>query len=173
MTFTADSAQNFFSDISNYSTQKSSAITSAIAVLRSLNVDERLALLWFIHTKVGYYINPAATGPARLHLFTGLLNQIKLMSNEEQLQVMRDLIAQKNTQISRSYGIFSNNTKLAFWYELSELMEQGIVIPISTEHELSPQGKEAIELFKKLGFAQQITVLRKVVTEMGVNPFIE
>ncbi len=173
MTFTADSAQNFFSDISNYSTQKSSAVTNAIAVLKSLSVDEQLALLWFIHTEVGNSITSVETGPARLHLFAGLLNQIELMSNEEQLQVMRDLIAQKNTQISRSYSILNNNTKLAFWYELSELMIQGIVIPIPTEYELSQQGKEAIKILKKLGFAQQITVLRKVVTDMGVNPFIE
>ncbi|KST63359.1 orange carotenoid protein N-terminal domain-containing protein [Mastigocoleus testarum] len=173
MTFTADSAQNFFPDISNYSTQKSSAVTSAIAVLKSLNVDEQLALLWFIHTEVGYSITPVATGPARLHLVAGLLNQIKLMSDEEQLQVMRDLIAQKNTQISRSYGILSNNTKLAFWYELSELMVQGIMILIPTGNELSQQGKEAIKALKNLGFAQKITVLRKVITDMGVNPFIE
>ncbi len=51
------------------------------------------------------------------------------MSTEDQMQVMRGLATNADTPISRSYGAFSVNTKLAFWYELAELMTQGFVAP--------------------------------------------
>lgn len=173
MTFTADSAQNFFRNLSDYSTQRSDVVVKAIASFQSLSVDERLAVLWFVYTEMGHSITPVATGSARLRLAAGLLEEIKQMSHNEQLQVMRDLAAQKNTQISRSYGVLSPNSKLAFWYELSELMVKGIVIPAPVEYQLSQQGYYVLETLKELDFAQQITVLRKVVTDMGVDPFTD
>ena len=173
MTFTADSAQNFFRNVSNYNTQRGNAVASAIAVLKNLSVDEQLAVLWFAYTEMGRSMPPVATSPARLQLAAGLLNQIKQMPHNKQLQVMHDLAARKNTQISRSYGVLSPNTKLAFWYELSELMVKGIVIGIPVEYQLSQKGIKILETLKQLDFTQQITVLRKVVTDMGVDPFTD
>lgn len=60
------------------------------------------------------------------------------MSPEDQTQVMRDLASRADTKIGRAYGFFSANTKLAFWYELGELMKQGIVAPIPTGYQMSP-----------------------------------
>ncbi|MCJ8282105.1 MAG: orange carotenoid protein, partial [Rivularia sp. ALOHA_DT_140] len=94
----------------------------------------------------------------------------KQMPYNEQLQAMRDLAAKKNTQISRSYGILSANTKLAFWYELSELMVKGVVIPMPSNYQLSRDGVQVLESMKQLDFGQQITVLRKVVIDMGIDP---
>ncbi|ARV62079.1 orange carotenoid protein [Nostocales cyanobacterium HT-58-2] len=173
MTFTTDSAQSRFPNSFNYGTQPTDAVTSAVAVFQSLSVDDQLAVLWYAYTEMGRSITPAATGVARLQLAEGLLNQIKQMSHDEQLQVMRDLAAQKNTQISRSYGILSNNTKLAFWYELSELMVKGFVVPMPPGYQLSRDGEKVLEAIKQLDFGQQITVLRKVVTEMGVDPLAD
>ncbi len=59
-------------------------------------------------------------GAARLQFAEGLLNQIKQMSQANQLQVMRDLANRADTTVSRSYANFSVNTKLAFWFELGE-----------------------------------------------------
>jgi len=66
--------------------------------------------------------SPAAVGAARLQFAEGLLNQIKQMPEADQMQVMRDLATRADTSISRSYGYFSVNTKLA-WYELAKLMK--------------------------------------------------
>jgi len=62
---------------------------------------------------MGRSITPAAVGAARLQFAEGLLNQIKQMPEADQMQVMRDL-TRADTSISRSYGYFSVNTKLAF-----------------------------------------------------------
>ena len=144
MTFTSDSASTRF----NYSTQTDDAVASTTAVFKALNVDDQLAMLWYTYTEMGRSITPAATGAARLQLAEGLLNQIKQMSHPEQLQVMRDLAAQINTPISRAYSIFSANTKLAFWYELSELMLKGVVIPVPAGYQLSRDGARVLETLK-------------------------
>lgn len=173
MTFTTDSAQNRYYNASNYGTNPVNAVTATISVFKSLSIDDQLAVLWYAYTEMGRSITPAATGVARLQLAEGLLNQIKQMSHDEQLQVMRDLAANKNTQISRSYGILSNNTKLAFWYELSELMVKGFVVPMPPGYQLSRDGVQVFEEIKQLDFGQQITVLRKVVADMGVDPLAD
>jgi Orange carotenoid protein, N-terminal len=171
MTFTSDSASTRFSGTFNYST--SDAISSTIAVFKALSVDDQLAVLWYAYTEMGRSITPAATGAARLQLAEGLLNQIKQMSYPEQLEVMRDLAAQRNSPVSRAYGILSVNTKLAFWYELSELMVRGFVIPVPVGYQLSRDGLQVLETLKELDFGQQITVLRKVVSDMGVDPLAD
>lgn len=173
MTFTSDSARNSFSSAFSYSTQPTDAVSSTISVFKSLSVDDQLAVLWYAYTEMGKSITPAATGVARLQLAEGLLNQIKQMSHAEQLEVMRDLAACRNTPISRSYGIFSANTKLAFWYELSELMVKGFVVPVPADYQLSRDGSQVLAALKELDFGQQITVLRKVVVDMGVDPLAD
>lgn len=167
MTFTSDSASTRFSQA--FGIQAGDAVTSTITVFQSLSVDDQLAVLWYAYTEMGRSITPAATGAARLQLAEGLLNQIKQMSHAEQLQVMRDLAAKNNTQFSRSYGILSNNTKLAFWYELSELMVKGFVVPVPANYTISRDGAQVLEALKGLDFGQQITVLRKVAADMGVD----
>ncbi|MBK1987602.1 orange carotenoid protein [Sphaerospermopsis aphanizomenoides BCCUSP55] len=173
MTFTSDSASTRFSGAFNYGTQTGDVVTSTIAVFKALSVDDQLAVLWYAYTEMGKSITPAATGAARLQLAEGLLNQIKQMSHAEQLEAMRDLAAQRNTQVSRSYGILSANTKLAFWYELAELMAKGLVIPVPAGYKISRDGSQVLETIKELDFGQQITVFRKVVTEMGVDPLAD
>ncbi|MFM6134773.1 MAG: orange carotenoid protein N-terminal domain-containing protein, partial [Sphaerospermopsis kisseleviana] len=168
---TSDSASTRFSGTFNYTTND--AIPSTIAVFKALSVDDQLAVLWYAYTEMGRSITPAATGAARLQLAEGLLNQIKKMSHLEQLEVMRDLAAKRNTPISRSYGILSVNTKLAFWYELSELMVRGLVVPVPAGYKLSRDGSQVLETLKQLDFGQQITVLRKVVADMGVDPLAD
>jgi hypothetical protein len=161
---TIQSAQTIFSN-----TQVPSPIPATIALFAQLNVDDQLAYLWYAYTEMGKTITPAAPGAARLQLAEGLLTQIKQMSREEQTKVMRDLASRADTPISRSYGFFSVNTKLAFWYELGELMKEGIITPIPVGYQMSPGVKVVLEATQKLDQGQQITVLRNTVVDMGFD----
>ena len=118
---------------------------------------------------MGRSITPAAVGAARLQFAEGLLNQIKQMPEAEQMQVMRDLANRADTPISRSYGYFSVNTKLAFWYELGELMKKGLVAPVPTGYQMARGVQSVLEAIKKLDPGQQITVLRNTVVDMGFD----
>lgn len=168
MTYTFDSASAPFSN-----TQLADAVPATTAQIKRLSVDDQLALLWFAYTEIGRSITPAAPGAARLQFAEGLLNQIKQMSHEEQLKVMRDLATNANTPISRSYGILSVNTKLAFWYQLAELMKDGFVVPVPFGYRMSRDAEKAFETLKQLDFGQQITVLRNAVVDMGVDPLAD
>lgn len=164
MTYTIESAQNIFS-----ATQVPSPIPATIALFDQLGVDDQLAYLWYAYTEMGKTITPAAPGAARLQLAESLLTQIKQMSPEDQTKVMRDLANRADTPISRSYGFFSVNTKLAFWNELGELMKQGVVAPIPTGYQMTPGVRVVLEATQKLDPGQQITVLRNTVVNMGFD----
>lgn len=168
MTYTLGSASNLFS-----SDQLANAVPATTAQIKRLGVDDQLALLWFAYTEMGRSITPAAPGAARLQLAEGLLNRIKQMSHEEQLQAIRDLATNANTQISRSYGILSVNTKLAFWYQLAELMKDGFVVPVPPSYQMTRDAEKVFETLKQLDFGQQITVLRNAVVDMGVDPLAD
>jgi hypothetical protein len=162
MTFTIDSPRDIFPN-----TQVSSQIPATITLFEQLSVDDKLALLWYAYTEMGRSITPAAVGVARLQFAEGLLNQIKQMSPAEQMQVMRELANRDDTPIGRSYGFFSVNTKLAFWYELGELMKQGFVAPVPPGYQMSKGVSVVLEAIKQLDPGQQITVLRNTVVDMG------
>lgn len=157
----------------NAITPLENSVLNSTNLLTSLSVDDQLALLWYVYTQMGRSITPAAPGAARMQFAEGVLNQIKQMSHGQQLEVMRDLAAKRDTPISRSYGIWSVNTKLAFWFELSELMVQGFVAPMPPNYQASGDVLQALESIKELDFGQQITVLRNAVVNMGVDPFAE
>jgi hypothetical protein len=161
---TIQSAQTIFSN-----TQVPSPIPATIALFDQLNADDQLAYLWYAYTEMGKTITPAAPGVARLQLAESLLTQIKQMSREDQTKVMRDLANRADTPISRSYGFFSVNTKLAFWYELGELMKQGVITPIPVGYQMSPGVQFVLEATQKLDQGQQITVLRNTVVDMGFD----
>lgn len=151
-------------------TTLATAVQDVATLFNCLSVDDKLGLLWFIYTETGRSITPAAPGAARLQLAEGLLNQVKALSFDEQLQFMRDLVANVDTPLTRAYGVLSPNTKLAFWYQLAELMRQGLVVPVPAGYRLSRDADRVFEAIKALDFGQQITVLRNAVVAMGVDP---
>jgi hypothetical protein len=164
MTYTAD-----FNALFN--PQLKSVVQETADLFKGLSVDDQLGLLWFIYTETGYSITPAAPGAARLQFAEGLLNQIQTMPQADQLKVMRDLVSKVGTPISRAYGVLSANTKLAFWYQLAEFMREGTVVPVPTGYKLSRDADRTFAAIKALDFGQQITVLRKIVVDMGANAF--
>lgn len=145
-------------------------VTNAITAFKGLTVDEQLGLLWVLYDNMGRSITPAAPGAARLQFAEGLLADVKAMPHQEQLQFMRDLAANKNTPQTRSYGVLSNNTKLAFWYQLAEAMRTGEVIPVPSFYKPSQAALNVFGQISRLEFNQQITVLRQAVVDMGVDP---
>ena len=165
MATTTDLRNTFF----NNSTQ-TTAVESAIAAFQRLSVDDRLGLLWVVYENMGGSITPAAPGAARLQLVEGLLQQFRTMSYDDQLQAMRDLVNQINTPVTRAYGVFTNNNKLAFWYQLAEMMRTGEVVPMPKGYKLSTTAANVFSQIRTLEFGQQLTVLRQSVAQMGYDP---
>ncbi len=142
----------------------------ALKLFRNLNVDDQLALLWFIYTKMGDSITPAAPGRAGIDIAESLFNRIKGMSHDEQLQVQRDFLTNANTELSREYGSLSDNTKLLLWYRLAQGMESATIVPMPPNYELNSQAKSLLAALEGMEFEQQITFLRSAVEPTGAEP---
>lgn len=143
-----------------------------LQAFQSLEVDQQLALFYFIYLEMGDSITPAAPGAttASSPIAEGLLNQVKELTHEEQLQIQRDLITHKNTLISREYGALSDSTKLLFWYYLAQGMEQNVISPMPSDYQLSEEAERLFNQIKALEFNQQMTLFRDLVSPMGVDP---
>ncbi|MEO1067686.1 MAG: orange carotenoid protein N-terminal domain-containing protein [Cyanobacteria bacterium J06638_6] len=145
-------------------------VSSVTAAFKGLATDEQLGLLWVLYENMGRAVTPAAPGAARLQFAEGLLTQVRTLPPGEQLQFMRNLVERKNTPATRAYGVLTNNTKLAFWYQLAEDMRAGTVIPVPDYYKLGEAALVVFGQLSKLDFNQQITVLRQAVVAMGVDP---
>ncbi|ABA24291.1 conserved hypothetical protein [Trichormus variabilis ATCC 29413] len=138
---------------------------------QKLDVDEQLALFWFIYKEMGGAITPAAPGASTVSpaIAEGLFNQVKELNHEQQLQLQRDLIRRVDNQLSREYGSLGDTTKLLFWYLLSQGMENATIVPFPAGYTLSSESQELLEGIKGLGFEQQITLFRDYVSPMGAE----
>jgi hypothetical protein len=165
MPFTIDSARSIFPN-----TLTADVVPATIARFKQLSAEDQLALIWFAYLEMGKSITIAAPGAANMQFAEGTLNQIKQMSFQEQSQVMCDLTNRIDTPICRTYGTWSVNIKLGFWYRLGEWMEQGFVAPIPEKYELSANANAVLQAIKGLDAGQQITVLRNNVVDMGYDP---
>ncbi len=148
------------------------AVPAVFTSFNRLSTYEKLGVLWFIYKAMGNgSVTPAATGAARLQFAEGLLSQVKALSSGEQMAFMQDLINKRKTSMTSAYGVLTNNTKLAFWYQLAELMRSGDVIGVPNNYALSGSAKEVYNSIVALEFGQQITLLRQVVVNMGYDSF--
>jgi hypothetical protein len=160
----------FYEMIMTYTTANPNS--ELVQSFRGLDVDQQLALFWFIYTEMGKSITPAAPGASTVspEIAEGLFNQVKELSHEEQLQLQRDLIQGANTQLAREYGALGDTTKLLFWYRLAQGMDSGVIIPMPANYQLADEANRLLEDIKGLDFSQQITLLRDIVSPMGVDP---
>ena len=145
-------------------------INPALNSYNNLTTDEKLALLWYVYTKMGTSITPAAPGAAADEIADGLFNQVKELPFEEQLGVQRNIIEGKDSLISREYGSLSENTKLYFWYRLAQGMEAGTIIPVPDNYEPTGGVTELLSQIELMEFEQQITFLREAVVNAGAEP---
>ncbi|MBW4598127.1 MAG: orange carotenoid-binding protein [Calothrix sp. FI2-JRJ7] len=165
MPFTIDSARSIFPN-----TLSADAVPATIARFAQLNAEDQLALIWFAYLEMGTTITIAAPGAANMQFAEATMNQIRQMDFREQSQVMCDLTNGADTPICRTYGTWSANIKLGFWYQLGKWMEEGIVAPIPEGYQLSANASAVLQGIRNLEPGQQITVLRNFVVDMGYDP---
>ena len=145
-------------------------VSRALSSYGNLSTDEKLALLWYVYTKMGSSVTPAAPGAAADEIVGGLFNQVKELSFDEQLDVQRKIIDKQDNLISREYGSLSENSKLYFWYRLAQGMEAGTIVPMPDNYEPSGSVTELLSQIEAMEFEQQITFLRDAVVAGGTEP---
>ncbi len=164
MPFSIESARKIFPE-----TAPDEAVPATIARFNQLSAEDQLALIWFAYKEMGKAITIAAPGAANMAFAELTLQKIYQMNSTEQTQVMCDLVNRVDTEISRTYGSWSPNIKLGFWYQLGVWMDQGFVAPIPDNYQLSANASSVLQAIRQLQKGQQITVLRNTVVNMGVD----
>ncbi|MGD1896075.1 MAG: orange carotenoid protein N-terminal domain-containing protein [Phormidesmis sp.] len=144
-----------------------SDIAQELSAFEALTTDEKLGLLWVLYDNMGGSVTPAAPGSGGEQFTKNLLDEVKSMEESEQMAFMRDLVEQKSTDPCEAYGAFSDDSKLAFWYELAEGMAAGEIIPVPDDYEMSGATAQVFSATTALDFEQQITLLRHAVVDMG------
>jgi Orange carotenoid protein, N-terminal len=142
-----------------------------VSSFQNLEPDQQLALFYYVYKEMGSSVTPAAPGASTVspEIAEGVFNQVKALSFEEQLQLQRDLINNKDTQISREYAALSETTKLLFWYRLAQGMDSSEIIPMPANYQLSSQADQLFSQIKGLEFQQQMTFFRDIVSPMGFD----
>ncbi len=163
--FTLEKASQIFPD-----TMSADVVPAITARFRLLSAEDQLALIWYAYLEMGNSITVAAPGAARMQFAEPVLNRIKAMDFAQQSQVMCDLANHSDTEICRTYAVWSVNIKLGFWYQLGEWMAAGLVAPIPEGYQLSPNASAVLSSVKGVEQGQQITLLRNFVVDMGFDP---
>ena len=138
---------------------------SKVYHLHSLDIDEQLAVLWYVYRDiVKESITPEPERPdENLEKSEGLVEKVKQMSPEDQLQVQRDLIIGKDREEFQTYKDYSSNQKLFFWYRLAEEMEKATVVQVPDDYQLSPDAQQLLDSVKGLGFTNQLVFIKDAV----------
>jgi hypothetical protein len=145
-------------------------VPAITARFQLLSAEDQLALIWYAYLEMGRTITIAAPAAARMQFAERVLNEIKAMSFAEQSKVMCDLANRADTDICRTYSVWSVNIKLGFWYQLGEWMAAGLVAPIPQGYQLSANAAAILASVQKVEQGQQITLLRNFVVDMGYDP---
>lgn len=136
-----------------------------ISKLHSLSQDDQLAVLWNIYLRVKENITPEAEREGEnLEQSHDLIDKIKGMSKDDQLQIQKDLLCGSDRQEFQTYKSYSSNQRLYFWYRLAEAMEQGSVVEYPSDYQLPSEAQELLKSLGGLDMAQRLTFLRDAIS---------
>ncbi len=130
------------------------------------DADTKLALLWYGYLDLKEDLQPNPSNDVEV-LGGALVNQIKDMSEEEQLQAQRDVVNSAGTPISKEYGALSTSGMLEFWLLLAQGMEAGTVVTVPDDYELPEGTSNFVESVKELDFEEKVNFTRNAVAQMG------
>ncbi|BAC88201.1 orange carotenoid protein N-terminal domain-containing protein [Gloeobacter violaceus] len=149
---------------------RSVGVRNAVEQFNALEVDDKLAVLYYLYEAMGESVTPAAPGAADIELTTAFFGEFNALTDgDTQLEAMRALVRCEDNTLGREYGKLSENNKLVIWYLLAERMGDD-VIGMPDDYQLGDLGQQNLVHVKELDFEQQITFLRDVVNPMGHDP---
>ncbi len=164
-------------------TSASKSESQQVQAFKRLNTDEQLAVLALIYNQIADSLPSGSLTGASAN---GLVTQVEQLSQQEQLDALRDLLpAQKtdqdevvldphpskalvelatggNTVKTGEYGSLDTDSKLAFWYQLAQKLGS-TVTAIPTDYHVSSEATEFLNSFSRLDREQQLTTVGQLL----------
>ncbi|MCC5620027.1 orange carotenoid protein N-terminal domain-containing protein [Nostoc sp. CHAB 5715] len=150
-------------DISQAQSNESQKLVDAF---NNLDTDAKLAWFYLVYEKMGDSITPAAPAAAEPELAPLLLGDYFKLSDEQQLDIMRDIVNRKDTEYSRAYGAIKENNQLLVWYAWAEAMGD-TVVDLPGSYEPTKAINDLLSQIEELDFDEQISVFRTIAGEVG------
>jgi hypothetical protein len=138
----------------------------ALDAFQRFDIDTKLALLWYGYLDIKEQLQPAPPQSVEV-VGNAVFDQIQALSPQEQLQVQRDLIEGKDTELSHAYKALSPNARLEVWLLLAKGMENGTIIQLPSDYELPSQTDEFTAKIEKLSLEQRVNFMLSVVQAKG------
>ncbi|MBD2616442.1 orange carotenoid protein [Nostoc linckia z18] len=150
----------------NISQARSNETQKVVDAFNALDTDAKLAWFYLVYKKMGDSITPAAPAATDPELAPKLLGDYFDLSDDEQLEIMRDIVNRKDTEYSRAYGAIKENNQLLVWYAWAVAMGDKVVgLPAS--YKPSKAINDLLSQIEALDFDEQISVFRTIAGEMG------
>ncbi|MEH2418150.1 orange carotenoid protein N-terminal domain-containing protein [Nostoc sp.] len=137
-----------------------------VDAFNDLDTDAKLAWFYLVYEKMGDSITPAAPATAEPELAPLLLKDYFELSDEQQLDIMRDIVNRKDTEYSRAYGAIKENNQLLVWYAWAVAMGD-TVVDLPASYEATKPINDLISEIEGLEFEEQMSVFRTIAGEVG------
>jgi hypothetical protein len=141
----------------------------SLSTFQSFDADTQLALLWYGYLDIKEQLSPG-TQPSVEQPAKALFDQIQGLSQQEQLQAQRDIVSCADTPISQTYSALSSSGKLYVWLLLAQGIENGTIVAVPSDYQLSAETNPFVEMIQQLDFEQRLNFSRSAVVAMGANP---
>jgi len=139
-----------------------------VNTFESLGTDEKLAFLYYVYTKMGESITPAAPAATEPELAPTLMGDFYTLSHDEQLAVMRQIVNLEDSDLSRAYGALKENNQLMVWFAWAQGMGTSVV-DIPQNYKATKAITTLINQIEGVDFQEQISFLREVAGTMGYS----
>ncbi|MGF1516377.1 MAG: orange carotenoid protein N-terminal domain-containing protein [Nodosilinea sp.] len=132
-----------------------------VQAYESANVDCQIAILWQTYDTLGQAF--AAIAPVALfsQAVQQLINQMQQVDRDDQLSILRDIMAGADTRFVHAYQTLNINMKLAFWHRLFVSLPVSR-LPLSTCQQV-PATQALLTRLDAMGLNERLHFLRQVV----------
>ena len=113
-------------------------------------------------------MTPAAPLAAQPELAPMLVGDYLQLSDQEQLEVMRDLVSCQDTTYSRAYGALKENNQLFVLYVWAEAMGD-TVVGMPDNYQSTQAIKSLLAKIEEIDFSGQMSILRTIASQMGYS----
>jgi hypothetical protein len=134
-----------------------------VQAFESADLDCRLAVLWQTYDTLGQAF--AAVVPVALfsQAVQQLISQLQQVDQQDQMAILRDILAGADTRFTQAYSALNINMKLAFWHRLFHLMPASR-LPLTTCLEGGAATQLLLTRLSSMGLNERLRFLRRVVS---------
>ncbi|TVQ06383.1 MAG: hypothetical protein EA368_17100 [Leptolyngbya sp. DLM2.Bin27] len=133
----------------------------AVQAFEAADADCQIAILWQIYDTLGQAFATIAPVALFSQAVQQLINQMQQVDRQDQVSILRDIVARADTRFVHAYELLNINMKLAFWHRLFAFVPASR-LPLSTCQQ-GPTTQALLNRLDAMGLNERLHFLRQVV----------